>query len=142
MLSREARADDQRVTAQIAYVAPESGCPDEASFRNLVAARLGYDPFEATSATRVLVEIKKHRGKLQGHAAIIRGDSPAGSRDLDGELDRCEPLATAIATSVAIALDPLHREPPEPPTVPPVAQPAPSPTNTVVVVRERDAPHL
>ena len=43
-----ARAENDRETARLVYVvaANASGCPDEESFRNLVTARLGYDPFQ------------------------------------------------------------------------------------------------
>jgi hypothetical protein len=127
------------VTARLSYVANESGCPDETSFRNLVGARLGYDPFEAGGVVNVRVEIVKGRGRLQGHAEVTRGDSPPGSRDLSGELDRCEPLATAIATTVAIALDPGRgSSTADLPSAPPLAPPPPPSASTVVVVRERD----
>jgi hypothetical protein len=140
LVTSVARAEPQRVTARLLYaVAAESGCPDETSFRDLVSARLGYDPFDGAGAVRVSVEITRQRGKLQGHTEIARGSTPPGSRDLFGERDRCEPLATAIATTVAIALDPGQAAVyPDPPAAfQPEAAPA-APANTIVLARERD----
>jgi hypothetical protein len=132
-----AEPESGRVAARLSYAVNEPGCPDETSFRHLVTARLGYDPFDATATIRVSVEITKQRGRLHGHAEVVRGEGAPGNRDLTGELDRCEPLTTAIATTVAIALDPgQSAATPEPPIALPTPQPPPA---TLVVVRERDA---
>ncbi len=132
------RADPDRARAELAFKASEPDCPDEASFRNLVIARLGYDPFQAGARVKVTVDVSKQSDKLVGRAVIDRGQASSGTRVLSGEIDRCEALATAIATTVAMALDPGRtlakaegREPP-----PPVSPTPP----TVLVIRERDEP--
>ncbi len=107
-----------------------------------ISWRLGYDPFDAAGEHRVKVEIAKQRGKLVGRAEIAREGAARGVRELTGEVDRCEPLAAALATSVAIALDPVHgmRKEAILPLLPapaPAPVPAPAPS-TVIVVRERD----
>lgn len=133
--TRHVHADEApRSTARLSYSAPDATCPDTASFRDLVAARLGYDPFEERGRFAVAVEITKLQNKLVGRASVAQDNPSTAVRELSGELDRCEPLATALATTVAIALDairlrPLADTPPEP-------VPA-----TIVVVRERDAVH-
>ncbi|CAN5885579.1 hypothetical protein BH11MYX4_BH11MYX4_22920 [soil metagenome] len=140
LASSAAWAQTQRAVRRLVYAAPPPGCPDAASFRDLVAARLGYDPFDDTGALDVTVEITMQRGKLQGRAEVAREAMPSGTRELSGELDRCEPLATALATTVAIALDAGHDAPQvEPATiVPPPLAPPPS---SVLAVREnQDVP--
>ena len=62
-----ARAENDRETARLVYVvaANASGCPDEESFRNLVTARLGYDPFEPDGKHAAAVEITREAGRLR-----------------------------------------------------------------------------
>jgi hypothetical protein len=127
-----AAADKQSLT--LGYVAPtDLDCPDASSFENLVAARLGYDPFVATSPDSVRVEITKDKGRLRGRATIQRAGAreQPPARELVGELTKCEALGAALATSLAIALDPVRALAP-PPANPPPANPPPAnppPTN-------------
>ncbi|WP_394825191.1 hypothetical protein [Pendulispora albinea] len=107
-------------TARLVYQAPDAPvCPDESSFRNLVAARLGYDPFRPDGRHAVTVKLQKERGRIRARAEVRRagpaqgsgrepGGAPqaAGARELAGEA--CEPLAAALATTVAMALDPVR----------------------------------
>ncbi|WP_394835167.1 hypothetical protein LVJ94_52580 [Pendulispora rubella] len=135
-------------TARLTYETGDTtGCPDETSFHNLVAARLGYDPFRADGQHAVSVSFRKERGKTRARAEVQRGGPAAGTREFTGE--GCEPLAAALATTVAMALDPLHvsapaSEPPVPapapraeslPTLP--GEPAPAPPPQVVFVERR-----
>src|SRR5512132_3561634 len=62
-----AYAEGDRETARLVYVvaANASGCPDEESFRNLVTARLGYDPFEPHGKHAAAVEITREAGRLR-----------------------------------------------------------------------------
>jgi hypothetical protein len=134
LLAAAGRAEE-RTTATLSYAAdPE--CPTESSFHDLVAARLGYDPFGPSGSDRVAVRIAKQGDKLVGRAEVAHGHAEARTRELAATGDRCEPLATALATTVAIALDPLRAGGP-PPAAPPPALAAPS---TVVFVSEKDAP--
>jgi hypothetical protein len=123
----------------------EADCPDEASFRNLVAARLGYDPFADGADDRVDVEIVAGGRQLRGRAAVLRGGQKAtGGREIVGLPRECEALAAALATTVAIALDPVHAlgaarpvpavpspDPTTPPPIPLTAPPNPSPPRAV-----------
>jgi hypothetical protein len=85
-------------------------CPDESSFRNLVVARLGADPFTALGSDaedRVHVSLSLLRGRVQADAALLRrGQPPRAPRALEGAPRECEAIVTALATTVAIALDP------------------------------------
>jgi hypothetical protein len=116
-------------------------CPDESSFRNLVIARLGYDPFLASAANanddlrdRVHVELTANHGRVDAAASLTRnGQSPHASRALVGATSECESIVSALATTIAIALDPVHAgapvtasPPPAPSTIAPSA-PAPAP---------------
>src|SRR5690242_9106328 len=95
-LAREGECDDAKETARLAYATPAdvAGCPDEASFRNLVAARLGYDPFLAEGRHDAAVSIEKHHGKLVARARVTRqGQTEPGVRELGGAPDQCEALA-------------------------------------------------
>lgn len=131
--STAAAADRQALTLD--YRSPSDlACPDESSFRNLVAARLGYDPFVAQAGDAVKVELTKDRGRLHGRAEIRRKDArdQPPARELDGEPSKCEALTAALATSLAIALDPVRALAPTPPPPPPPAtrdpEPPPPPT--------------
>lgn len=131
------------------YVTPTGfGCPDEAAFRTLVAARLGSDPFTADAAALVSVEI---RGKGETPAVVVTLEDPRGTvrgrKQLEGG-GTCDTLATSAAVTVALSVDPLLRRlepvpeplppPPPPPLEPPRAEekeppppPAPQPTPRV-----------
>ncbi|WP_394845704.1 hypothetical protein LZC95_52830 [Pendulispora brunnea] len=148
-------------TARLTYETGDTaGCPDESSFHNLVAARLGYDPFRPDGQHAVSVSFRKERAKIRARAEVQRGGPAAGTREFTGEA--CEPLAAALATTVAMALDPLHvsapaAEPPPPagatslagetpalhkaeplPTLP--GEPQPTPPPQVVFVERRTNP--
>jgi hypothetical protein len=77
------------------------------------------------------VSFRKERGRTRARAEVQRG-GPTGTREFSG--DACEPLAAALATTVAMALDPLHVNAPvepvpsPPPAPPPPVQAAPLPT--------------
>lgn len=134
-------AADDRVASKLTYSATQ-GCPDTTSFRDQVAARLGYDPFVAGDAAKnVKVDFTRTNGRLEGRAEIFDGGASRGARVLTGDLDKCAPLATALATTVAIALDPERALSPPAAAPPPAASSdiLPSrgpPPSTVVVVHD------
>lgn len=123
-------ADDDLATAQLTYVANSGAagrCPDEESFRNQIAARLGYPPFTTSGRHRVAVSLTAARGRVRGRAEVTRaGQTTPGVRELDDTIDNCEALASALATTVAIALDPVRGLGPAPePVAPPLPPPPP-----------------
>ncbi len=129
--ARSGHAEPPKETARLTYVVASNAprCPDEASFRNLVTARLGYDPFEPGGLHEASVEITREAGRLRARARVRRrGQAEPGARELTGALDACEALVSALATTVAIALDPARAiQGPAPPPPPPVQPPSPPP---------------
>jgi hypothetical protein len=83
-------------TAELAYRAPDAGCPDAASFRALVAARLGFDPFEPGASDRVVVDLTMRSGRLEGRVEITRSPGPTRNRSLTVDRDQCDALAAAL----------------------------------------------
>ncbi len=123
-----ARAENVRETARLAYsvAGNAAGCPDEESFRNLVTARLGYDPFEPDGKHVAVVEITREAGRLRVQARVTRqGQREPGVRELTGGLGQCEALTSALATAVAIALDPVRGMQGPAAVVPPPQAPSP-----------------
>jgi hypothetical protein len=122
----------------------ETSCPDEASFRNLVAARLGYDPFAPQAPDRVDIEIIKNGNQLRGHASVQHaGTSISGGREIIGQPHECEALAAALATTVAIALDPVRAMSPTealPPLPPAILRSPPPPVTSVPTPQSEAAP--
>jgi hypothetical protein len=122
-----------RPTADLVYdVGALEGCPDAASFEDLVAARLGYDPFVTGSARLLSVKIDERGGGLVGTVWLEDDRGDPRRRSIEAGLSECESLATALATAVGIALDPLFHEAPPPapspqPKMPPVTAPEPPP---------------
>ena len=125
------------------YRLPESlagACPSASSFRDLVVARLGYDPFTTPSPDRAAqgemrVVFTAHDRRVQVEALLARPGRPLPApRVLEGSERECDSLVAAIATTLAIALDPdvetrgpASVPPPPSPRVPPPAQPPPAP---------------
>jgi hypothetical protein len=134
----DSRADELE-TATLTYEARDVGarCPDAESFGRQVAARLGYPPFVAAGKHRVVVRLSGAGGKVHAHAEVTRaGSTTPGTRDLESEIDKCETLTQALATAVAIALDPVRGSGgpaaelpplPPPPAEPPRTTPEPAP---------------
>jgi hypothetical protein len=137
-LARPAAADP--VSLRLDYDLPASlveACPNASSFRNLVAARLGYDPFEPHPAMggavqdAVRVTLFSHDHHVQADALLVRQGRPTRpARALEGSLSECEALVSALATTIAIALDDGEHAP-APPAAPPqpalAAPPPPAP---------------
>src|SRR4051794_31671548 len=98
------------------YEAP-ANCPDEAALRQLVAARLGVDPFlpEAPS----IVSVKVLSGALlQAEVALESPNAPTRRKTLTGK--DCTELMQSVAVTVALVVDPvLKRAEPEPEPAPP-----------------------
>jgi len=108
--------------ARLTYVVPPSlaQCPDEESFRNQVAARLGYDVFSG-GGEEVSVTLSARAGRIRGRAVVTRaGQATPGVRELEAPPEECSSLVSALAIAVAIALDPVH-------SMAPVVRAAPPP---------------
>ena len=83
-------------------------CPDEATFRDIVASRLGYDPFQPSAAMRIEVCIEQSGTGHVGSVRALRSDASAiGERKIDTPEPDCQQLATTLAVALSIMLDPF-----------------------------------
>jgi hypothetical protein len=105
-------------------------CPDEASFRELVAARLGWEPL-VSEAERVMVVRFARASRLGARVRVtLRAASGEviGQRQIDGRIATCGELAESAALAVAAAIDPLGGLRPSPVDTPEPAEAQPEPT--------------
>jgi hypothetical protein len=103
-----------RPTARLVYVRKGGAtiCPDEPLMRQLVAARLGYDPFRDDAERTVAVTITRESGAFRAKLEMQQEGKPTGTRTLSSTSNDCNELASSIALAVAIAVDPLGGAPP------------------------------
>ncbi|MFO0598145.1 MAG: hypothetical protein U0228_22775 [Myxococcaceae bacterium] len=109
------------------YERPETGgCPDERALRELIAARLGVDPFVEQSTSVVAVKVLAG-APWSATITLQTADNPPRRRALTA--GTCVELLDSVAVAVALAVDPLvkKQEPPPPVESPPVAVPTPTP---------------
>jgi len=101
----------------------DPGCPDESGFRQLIAARLGRDPFSPEARSVVTVRVSG-AGPYQAELVLETPGAEARRKTLTGA--DCAELVQSTAVAVALAVDPLLRrpEPPVPKSTP--VDPAPS----------------
>ncbi|HWP10138.1 MAG TPA: hypothetical protein VNN72_30555, partial [Polyangiaceae bacterium] len=138
----------ERPTATLDYVRQgrtASECPDEATFRALVGAKLGYDPFAAGAASSLRVVLRRSGSDLSGTLTLSSGGTARGERTLHASGDGCDELAASLALAAAVAIDPdaAARGPaPAPAPVvsePPAATPPPPPPPPPPAPREPTA---
>ena len=128
---REARAEEHaRATLTFNRVdRAESACPDEATMRGLVAARIGYDPFVDGADTAIKIEIRPDGSEFVARVTRTSKESDKkGERSLSSTGGDCYELASSTSLAVALAVDPEAARRPIPPNTPPVSPPAPAPT--------------
>ncbi|MEO6420140.1 MAG: hypothetical protein ABIP39_12060, partial [Polyangiaceae bacterium] len=89
-------------------------CPDEASMRRAVASQLGYDPFDDQASTSVEASIVRKDDRLLGRVEVVRPNAAPGKRELSSRDADCEHLASAMALTISMAIDPMviSRPPP------------------------------
>jgi hypothetical protein len=99
----------EHASVTLAYKRQEAAasCPDEATFRGLVAARLGYDPFVAAGALALTVDFRRRGNEVVGRLNLS-GDNgeKRGERTLRAGTGDCFELATSMALIAAVAVDP------------------------------------
>jgi len=135
------------IAAQLDYEAAP-GCPRAADFEAIVAGRLGYSPFRADAAERIVVRI------------VVRGDAPgrslegrlewrndagawAGERTFPSRSGDCAELARAMGFALALQFQLLATtdKPPDAPIAPPTAEPPPpAPSSAPPVATTQPAP--
>ena len=106
--------------------AAAADCPDEATFRTLVIARLGYDPFDKTGSLALRVEFRPQGAEVSGNLLLTSGAEKRADRTLrDAD---CFELASSMALATAIAVDPdAVRAGGAPPPKEPEPKPIPPP---------------
>jgi hypothetical protein len=106
---RLALAEPNLPSARLVYVreAETDDCPDEQEMKGAVASRLGYDPFQATSASNIEVHVARSDGHLVGRISLSdAAGKRVGERNLTSP-NNCRELADAMALAISIAIDPL-----------------------------------
>jgi hypothetical protein len=129
-LARSAAAAER---AELAYEREPAltTCPDEGEMRERVAARLGYDPFEAGAGRRVTVRLRRVGRSIEGLVAMRDASgAPAGERRVSSAAGDCRELGDALAFTVALLVDPRAAmgEAPAASSPPSSAPPASSPS--------------
>lgn len=132
-----AAADEVQVAL---HYEPSGRCPDAETFAELVAARLGRDPFVESAPDVVRVELGRRGRTRVGTLVWIRDGAPLGRRQLEAR-GSC----VGLLESLAVALTILLEDPPGAPdaTAPPpddvapeaAAEPAPRPPPEVPPAR-------
>ncbi len=118
----------EHASVTLAYTRDEAAksCPDEATFRGLVAARLGYDPFVAAGALALSVDFRRRGNEVVGRLSLS-----GKQRTLRAGADDCFELATSMALIAAVAVDPdavrTRAETPGPAEKPAENEPEPVP---------------
>lgn len=98
-----AQSADSRVRVRLSYAAPE-GCPTAVAFRDRVAARLGYFPFDDSAESAIDLEITESDGTYSARLAL-RG-ATRGRRRI-GPSRSCSSLVNTAVVTVTIMVDPL-----------------------------------
>ncbi|HMJ10809.1 MAG TPA: hypothetical protein VK524_05350, partial [Polyangiaceae bacterium] len=138
--ARARAAERARVVLEFARQgAAAQVCPDEGTFRALVGARLGYDPFVSESSLTLRVLLVPRAGGLDGRLALTSEGQLKGTRTLRSGGDDCYELAASLALASAVAVDPegaLARQSgtEAPPPVTPPVTPAPALDRTPAAV--------
>jgi hypothetical protein len=113
-------------------------CPDEATFRALVAARLGYEPFAKESSIALRVDFRSRGAAIEGSMKLTSNGERKGERTMSAAQKDCYELAASLALAAAVAVDPegaqAQRTEPgatsdeerRPVPQPPTARPAPT----------------
>ncbi|MFO0618998.1 MAG: hypothetical protein U0414_40795 [Polyangiaceae bacterium] len=104
--SEAARAEPAGVTLSYDRKdAAQTTCPDEATFRTIVIARLGYDPFGASTSGSLAVDFRPQGAETAGSFVLTgpKGEKRAERTLRDAD---CFETASSLALAVAIAVDP------------------------------------
>jgi hypothetical protein len=83
-------------------------CPDATAIRTGVAARLGYDPFQAQAEDRVHAAIRQVGRLLEARIELVDGHGQLkAQRRLVSHQHDCTELASSVELAIAIAIDPV-----------------------------------
>jgi hypothetical protein len=129
-------APPERVTARLEYVRDDAAateCPDEATFRTLVQARLGYDPFDDGGSLALRVDLRSRAREIAASLLLV---GETGEKRTERTLRHadCFELLSSVALAAAIAVDPDAMRaggvPKSEPTPAPTPEPTPAPSAT------------
>jgi hypothetical protein len=102
-----ARATEPRATLEyVRQGRAAEECPDEATFRALVAAKLGYDPFGGGAPSSLRVVFRRAGADLSGNLTLGSGGGVRGERTIRAAAGECDELAASLALAAAVAVDP------------------------------------
>lgn len=112
-------------SARLEYEAPD-GCPSREQWRQLVAARIGKDPFVVDGRTLLRITLSRLETGWTSEMIVEAPGSPTRRRTLTA--DDCFDLAEATAVTVALLVEVIIKKPDPQPMVETVAQlPTPAP---------------
>lgn len=86
--------------------AAAKACPDEATFRALIAARLGYDPVAIEAPLALRVEFRPRGSGITGSLELTSDGAAKGRRSMNAARGDCYELAASLALAAAVAVDP------------------------------------
>lgn len=131
-------AQPERAMVRLEYVRDDvaaTECPDEATFRTLVQARLGYDPFDEEGSLALRVDLQSRAREIAGSLLLV-GESGEKRTERTLRHADCFELLSSVALATAIAVDadamrasvvPKSEPPPEPTAAPESARPPTEP---------------
>lgn len=133
--ARAQEASSETRSIALVYDAP-ARCPTRQVFEELVAARLGRNPFVADARDIAHVRVVGSGRALSASLEVVNADGTlVGRRALEGTRVRCEPLVDALAVALGILLEDW------PASAPTAAPPEPVvPTPSVVDEVETEVP--
>lgn len=107
-------------------------CLDETTLRQLVAARLGRDPFDTAAQLTVRVRVERAANAVRATVTRVEGDRSSAPRSLLSRRSDCADISAALGLAVSMTIDPLARTPTVEPVVtqpvtPEVIAPTPVP---------------
>jgi hypothetical protein len=98
----------EHARATLRYAPPPPTCLDGDAFRRQVMARLGYDPFAAGSDATTAVDVRFALAPSGYFAELaVTRDKRTTTKRREAPGETCAALAESVATTVAMALDPI-----------------------------------
>lgn len=125
--------------ASLEYFTSETAsCPDEHALRQQVAKRLGADPFQQSAEVIFRVTVLLHGGRYT--ATIVAADAGGSSTTRSLDDGSCQALVDSIASTIALAIDPIGGAARAPAPAPILSESA-GPTGPIVDRARYDEPN-
>ncbi|HEX4516485.1 MAG TPA: hypothetical protein VH054_23220 [Polyangiaceae bacterium] len=82
-------------------------CPEEATLREAVERRLGYDPFFPWADQTIVARIHGDSSALRGTVELVdKAGMVRGVRELSAPIEQCGELVSGMALAISIAINP------------------------------------